>query len=158
MNRQLSIRLDDDAIGCLEEIEAKAAQPNSTIPSTRSGIFREALLEYYARVMDQTTLGSYTSLMESTLNALVGPYCKSQHDILKAILNGIETNAEIIEKGQIQNEISFDLIFRSGGLTEEPEKLRKVIEKPYMYSQVIRDISLKRLSLQNEKQKSDECE
>ena len=139
MNRLIGVRISEDVIQRLEELEQKAKTQGheGDLPTTRSGIVQEAILEYYARVMDQTTSSAYSSLMLSTLHTVLGPYFETQKEILTVLFENMQLMMKTEQYDCNMNRASFDLIFRSGGLTEDPEQLKKILSKKPVYETCI---------------------
>jgi hypothetical protein len=141
---KLSIRLSQDVYDMLNALEKKQTGDNKKqhLPDTsKTDIIKNALREYYARHMDQSTENAYMELVSSTLNNLLVPYFNSLISAVQKLTNSNTKVNESVKLETLMNRMCFNLLFRSDELPEDEELLYKVLIKRTPFDDVLERVA-----------------
>ena len=152
MSKVIGVRFEEDVINILEEMEQKAKEqgPGGMIPNSPSGIMKEALLEYYAKVMDGKVMGAYTSMMTAALNSILTPYFNSQTEMMAKVLKKCTVLDDDLNIETVMNRMCFAILFRASNMPEDEDKIRRMLSKHTSFDDILLEIAKDRTQYNTE--------
>lgn len=141
---KLSIRLSQDVYDMLNALEKKQNGDNKKqhLPDTcKTDIIKNALREYYARHMDQSTENAYMALVTSTLDNLLSPYFNSLIEALKNLTRKTEQVDDSMQMESLMNRMCFAIIFRATNMPEDEDKIRRMLSKHTPFDDILLEMA-----------------